>query len=271
MSSYSVFNIFISNGTILIKFSHQQHDIVCTCLLTVSLMTVLQDESQSSSCPVPPLRNPSNEKAMIIVDDRSTELALMDHNFATCLVAFDQGRRFLRLVAYIYTPSTVKGLQIQISVSGVLCTDSRLVVYHEITADEYGDIKLHQCTLSRYSARESVRQECEFECYNICPMNSVVRVYVQVEKWLQEDTSRPLYICDIGVTSYHVWKASNKCRRYENWPLSYIVCQSSGLLLYMLDLGCLFTFGYLLSKFWPPIVISWIISSWKKLYEDFDN
>ena len=176
-------------------------------------MTVLQDDSQSPSCPVAPLRDPSDGRAMIVADDRSTELALMDHNFATCLVAFDQGRQFLRLVAYIYTPPTVKSLRIQIAVYGVLCTDSRLVVYHQITADEYGDIRLRQCAFSRYSTREYVGQECEFECYNICPNNSVVRVYDQVEKWLQKDT---IYICDIGVANYYIWKASDKCRRYEN-------------------------------------------------------
>ena len=179
--------------------------IVCTCLLTVSLMTVLQDDSISPSCPVAPLRDPQNGNTVIIVDDRSTELALMDNNLATCLVTLDQGHRFMRLLAYIYTPATVNSLRIQMVISGVLCTDPGLVVYHQITAGEHDDIQLHECALSTHSAIVTIKQECGFDCHKVSPENSVVRVYVQVEKWIQKDIL-PVHICDMSVASVYVWK-----------------------------------------------------------------
>ena len=106
----------------------------------------------------------------------------------------------MRLVAYIYTPATVNSLRIQMVISGVLCMDPGLVVYHQITASEHDDIQLHECALSRHSTTVTIKQECGFDCHKVSPENSVVRVYVQIEKWFQKDIF-PVHICDMSVAS----------------------------------------------------------------------
>ena len=125
-------------------------------LLTASLMTVLQDKSKFPSCPVTSLANLTNGSAMITAEDRSAELALMDYNISTCLIAFGQGRGFMRLVALIYVPPTVNSLRVQLHISGLPCADPGLVVYH--LTGEYDDSQLQECALNKDSSEENFRQ-----------------------------------------------------------------------------------------------------------------
>ena len=76
---------------------------------------------------------------------------------------------------------------------------------HEVMAGERDDVQLHQCALSRHSTIITIKQKCGFECHNDSPDNSVIRVYVQVDKWFQKDNFS-VNICDISVASVWVWK-----------------------------------------------------------------
>ena len=169
-------------------------------------MTVLLDESKSPSCPLGPLEHNAYGNAMITVENRSTELALMDQDIDTCLVAFHQGRRFLRLVAYIYIPSTVNSLRIQMNISGLPCNDPGLVVYHQLSTGGHVKFGLQECALTTHTAGEDARQECGFVCHNVCPERLVVKVFVQVESWLEKGNT-PTKICGMNVSGDPIWKA----------------------------------------------------------------
>ena len=157
-------------------------------------MTVLQDESKSPSCPVAPRIDQTNRNALVTMWDRTIELALMDRNIGTCLEAIDQGRRFLRLVAFIYVPSTVNSIRIQLIISGLTCTDPGLTVYHQMATGE-----LNECYLTT-TAGVNVRQMCGLVCHNVVPDKLLVRVYVQVERWSQREPT-PVNICEISAAN----------------------------------------------------------------------
>ena len=179
---------------------------------TVSLVTVLQDESKLSSCPVASLTDTTIGNDMIIVMDRSAELALMDHDIGTCLLAFNQGHRFLRLVAYIYVPSTVNSIRIQLNIPMLPCTDPGMVLYHQVSSGEHDGIQFRECTLIKQSAGHNVGLDCWFVCHNISHEKSPVRAFVQIEKWSQRDDI-PINICNINVDQYFTWTAFRLYRR----------------------------------------------------------
>ena len=169
-------------------------------------MTVLLDESKLPSCTLGPLTYSAYGNAMITVENRSTELLLMDQDIDTCLVAFDQGHRFLRLGAYIYVPSAVNSLRIEVNMSGLPCDDPGLVVYHHLSTGEHAQFEFQQCALSTPTAGEDAGQECGFVCHNVCSEKMVAKVFVQVETWLQKDNA-PMKICDMNVVNDPIWKA----------------------------------------------------------------
>ena len=169
-------------------------------------MTVLLDESKSHSCPQGPLTYDSYGNATIAVENRSTELVLMDQDIDTCLIVFHQGRRFLRLVAYIYVLSVVNSLRIQVNMTGLPCNDPGLVVYHQLSTSEHAQFEFQECALTTPNAEKDAGQECGFVCHNVCPERFVVKISVQIERWLQKDNA-PIKMCDMNVANDAIWKA----------------------------------------------------------------
>ena len=163
-------------------------------LPAVIVMTVMQDESKSPSCPVAPRTDHTNGNAVITIRDRTTELALMDQNIDTCLIAFDQGRHFLRLVAFIYVPSTVDNLRIQLMISGLHCVAPELVVYHQTLTGEF-----NECVFTTRTELNQ-QQECGFLCNNVGPDKLVVRVYIQFERWYRKEATI-VRICEMSLAN----------------------------------------------------------------------
>ena len=165
-------------------------------------MTVLQDESKSPSCPVAQRIDHTNGDAMVTMGNRTIELALMDGNINTCLDAFDQGRNFRRLAAFIYVQPTVNSLRIQLSVAGLPCVAPGLVLYHQTPTGE-----LNECSLTT-GIGDNDRQVCGFVCHNVCPDKLLVRVYIQVQRWSLREAI-PVKICEMIAANYTMWKDSN--------------------------------------------------------------
>ena len=165
-------------------------------LIAASLMTVVQDQSESSSCPVTPLTDHSYGNHFITIMDRNTELAVMDNDINTCLDASIETHRVFRLVSYIYVTPSVLSLRVVLMIYGLSCTKQGLVSYYRISTDEH-DIHFQECI----STGMNDKQQCEFTCHNICPDEPIVMVYVQLEK-MPKDIDFPVNICGMTVVPY---------------------------------------------------------------------
>ena len=151
-------------------------------------MTTLVDDTGDTPCSQP-VREPGD--GVIVVLDRSTELKLMDDDVTSCVAAFEQGRTFRRIVAYVYVPTSGDILQFDLDISGIECNNPSFVVYH---AHVDGDQKM-ECILTEARDVGAV-QQCKFMCTNICPKDSVFKVYFQTQRilWEQNDSAS---ICKI--------------------------------------------------------------------------
>ena len=136
-------------------------------------MTTLEEESSDMPCPQSESGQAEN---VIVVSDRSTELKLMDNVASTCVAAFAQRRRFRRIVAYFYVPNSVYAVRFVLEISEMKCTDPRLAVYYR-----YDDGGMNmECVVT--TARDAgAVQECEFICTNVCPTESIVKIYIQTQ------------------------------------------------------------------------------------------
>ena len=134
-------------------------------------MTTIEDSSDI------PCQQPENGQGdVVVVVDRSTELKLMDNDASTCVTAFDQSHTFRRIVTYFYVPNPVHTLQFVMEISGMECIHPRLAVYHR-----YGDGDMNiECVITAIRDAGAV-QQCEFMCTNVCPKESVVKIYIQTQ------------------------------------------------------------------------------------------
>ena len=178
--------------------------------LSVSLMTVLKENSTISLCSPVPIHQ-LGTVAIVTVDDRSTELSLMDNNINTCLTAFELGYSGFHLMAYIHTSGSVPFLRVTLDTSGLACTVPELVVYHQVSmAVEHSEIQYQECSLTETRVSVGTTQQCDFLCYGICPDASVVKIGIQTEllPWRGSGTGS---LCGISVSS--LWTSRLKSVR----------------------------------------------------------
>ena len=162
-------------------------------------MTVLSKNSSSPSCPPIPIHT-SRGEATVTVIDRSPELSLMDNSITTCLMAFDQGSRFVYWIAYIYVPVSVRFLRVTLDTSGLACTSPEFIVYHPVSmAGDQSEIQYRECGLIATRDIDGPMQQCEYLCYDLCPDASMVNIGVRAEK-LPWDSGVSGKICGVTVT-----------------------------------------------------------------------
>ena len=121
----------------------------------------------------------------------------MDDDDTTCLGAFNDSRRFQRVVAYIYAPTQITTLRLVLKISGMECSQTGLLVYH---GNGYSDMYV-ECSLTA-SRHEGGVQQCEFMCTNICPHKSVVKIYVQTQRFRPEQNDS-VSICGMILKYWH--------------------------------------------------------------------
>ena len=144
-------------------------------------MTVLIEDTATPSCPSAQL-DKMGGVPMVTVVDRSTELLLLDDDSGTCLSAFENGRQYFHLMAYIHVPSSTQLLRVAIVVSGLLCSVPDLFVYHQLSmAVRHEDIHYQECGLTETVDVAGSMQQCEYVCYQISPDASVVKVGFRAE------------------------------------------------------------------------------------------
>ena len=148
-------------------------------LFPVTLMTVKDNTHLSSAHP--DLSEEMGGAAMITVSDRKAEIMLMDKDIGSCITDEEQRYQFLHLIGYIYTPFLANDLRVIFLVSGLACTDSRLIVYYQMNQDS---IPYRQCVLVTTESLPGTIWSCEFSCYYMCPIASVVKVHVRVQNLL---------------------------------------------------------------------------------------
>ena len=113
--------------------------------------------------------------------DREAELILMDEDVSTCLVTFEQGRRFLRLVAFVYMPVTAYNLRVQLDLWDMSCTDPGLAVYEKLPV--VGNIiKYIQCIPELHTDLNDDLTRCVYVCNHIHSCESVIEITVRLEK-----------------------------------------------------------------------------------------
>ena len=113
--------------------------------------------------------------------DREAELILMDEDVSTCLVAFEQGRRFFRLVAFVYMPVTAYSLRVQLDLWDMSCTDPGLAVYEKLPVVDSA-IKYIQCSSEKHTDSNDKLTRCVYVCSHIHSWDSVIEITVRLEK-----------------------------------------------------------------------------------------
>ena len=155
-------------------------------------MTTIEDNSSDTPCPQP---DSGQEDGVIVIVDRNMEIKLMDNDASTCVAAFDQSRRFRRIVTYFYVPNPVHTLQFVLELLGMKCIHPSFAVYHR-----YGDGDMNmECVVTTTRDAGAV-QQCEFMCTNVCPKESVVKVYIQTQTNYREQNGTAS-ICGIKLQS----------------------------------------------------------------------
>ena len=172
--------------------------------LAVSLMTVLIEDTATPSCP-PAQLDKMGGVPMVTVVDRSTELSLLDDDSSTCLSAFEHGRQYFHLMAYIYVPFSNPLVRVVIVVSGLPCSVPDLFVYHQVSmAVRHKDIHYQECGLIETRDVVGSMQQCEYVCYQISPDASVVKVGIRAENlpWQFNGSGK---VC--GMTAVNDWNS----------------------------------------------------------------
>ena len=160
-------------------------------------MTIVNSNHSTPACP-PLSLHKLDEVAMATVDDRTPELQLMDGDANTCFDVFDQGRRPLHLMTYVYVPQFAYSLQVTLVSSGLTCTNPQLTVFHKIPmADERHGIRYQECSIGMITVIGSGVQQCDFMCFNVCTDASVVKVGIRAEmlSWSSTGSAK---ICSIS-------------------------------------------------------------------------
>ena len=214
-------------------------------LVLVFVITVLNENYLSPSCP-PILIHTTRDRAIVTVINRSAELSLMDNNITTCLTAFDEGWRFVYMIAYIYVPVSIpfpwwrhqmetfstllaicagnspvtgefptqRPVTRSFDVIFDLCPNKRLskqwwgwwfetpshTLWRQsndscdhghpapanwpfiIQFQRQGELYYQECGLVEKRDIDGLVQQCEFLCYDLCPVASMVNVGVRAEK-----------------------------------------------------------------------------------------
>ena len=155
-------------------------------------MTIIVDQRDDAPCP----QSVNNQyRDVIIVRSRIAEMKLMDGADSTCLPMFVGDRRFPRFVAYVYVPIPVDTLRVVLKISGTKCTDPGIAVYHQYGV---GDMNM-ECIIMETSGVGAI-DRCEFLCTNICPIKSVVEIYIQSQK-TPRGNNASASLCEIRLTN----------------------------------------------------------------------
>ena len=164
-------------------------------------MTVVQDNVHFSPCSAPP-EEQVDEHTIVTVADKSTEETLLDKDANTYLEAFDHRHRFLRLNSYIYVPQFVSSLRIIVEISGLTCTDQRLLVYRHMLRDCCSDELYEQCPYATSNEITSDIMACEFVCYLKMSIESLANVGIRFENIAQ----RPMHSVQVrGFRALKFW------------------------------------------------------------------
>ena len=170
-------------------------------MLTVTLMTVLESESKLALCPPAPNPTQTDDIAMVTVDDRTVELALMDNDTGTCLQAFINDSPSLSLVAYIYVPSCMSNVHVMLHISGLACTHQSITVYHHLPSAKHHGMLFQECISVMTGNEYDHLLQCEFVCQNVWAESAILKVGIHIVK-MPWEMMVPVKVCGINVANY---------------------------------------------------------------------
>ena len=163
-------------------------------------MTVLEVESRLPKWRAPYIKL-AHDAAIVRVDDRTAELALMDNDTSTCLQAFGHDSQFLSLVAYIYVPSCTPDVHVMLHISGLTCAGNGMIVYHQLSTVEHHDIQFQECIPIMIGAESSGHpMPCKFLCQNVWSEAAMTKVGIRIEK-MSWEMIEPVKVCGLYVAN----------------------------------------------------------------------
>ena len=158
----------------------------------VTVLDVLNTTVWGLSC-----RNSSNSSP----NNAAARRLLLDGDNKTCLQAFSDGARFLRLISNVYVSPYDKpnGLIFNIYVSDLSCNDPAMLVYHHEGTGICKTIK-RQCKYQHGpQSMSGTTNLCSYVCLRKDPLDRKTALFIEIEMmpWETRITLQP-EVCEVN-------------------------------------------------------------------------